>query len=765
MQPMPPSISNLQLFGNNIFYSKGDEYGEFSPKKYYFNSKLIPLTPAGGPACTLSTDSVLCSDENRNLNLNSKNIGETSRDVWNLVDYSYNGISANDNPFLFRNNVAWFDNNMDVKFLSAGGAIKDMGPGYQIYLFGNHLGIVREPKDSFSKSFSAGGFTASNGDHIIYDGKDIGPGSGIVLFGDQIAYTYFKATDNGLLLPYIIVNGESLNVLKELSLEKYISASTDVFGLDLFDDHFLFYMSLPTSDPNKMSIHLFYDWKDVGTVEDTSNSSNSIMFGDHLVIEKDGHIIYDGKDLGSGSAPLLFENHIGFKVDDPDGMLKPYYLDGQTYLYGNNNISANLKTCYKYYLENDVPVSGNNVETNNTDAVSSIGSSVNEKNNSVNNVGSSGTQYGSDINNGDQAELDNTGVGNSTQSPNMDNGEGYTQLETDSGSSNQALSQNDQIAETIDAVKIPITQDLSKEIPEVYSSDSIPTLKDGEVLIKGRSTALGIEGMELNSSRQDMKVNDTYYLVDKNTLPTDYILSGISSIKVGDSIIPIYNISTKDDVLARNTQYDKDGVFKFDFNNSPSATNPTMRLVNSIAQTVDTSLNVLGKVPTTLIMSNPLIALSLLAGTASGALPSNDAIMGHIALNSYNKDADVTLAKFADIDTYSVQSGATQGQKEESVYNVVNNNIKFQDPARGLSNTLEQAVATGSGVCRDKTPALVAGLNAVGIPAAQVVSDGHTFAAVLNTDGSVNHYLDPMYYETYLPLQRPSVNANQIIKK
>ena len=305
--------------------------------------------------------------------------------------------------------------------------------------------------------------------------------------------------------------------------------------------------------------------------------------------------------------------------------------------------------------------------------------------------------------------------------------DGYVQAEIDSGYLNQSLSLNDKIATEIGATKVSVTQDISKEIPGVYPMGAIPVLNDGEVLVKGRSTALTVDGTD---TRIDNKVNDTYYVVNKDKLPEGYVIGYPEQvIQVAGKNIPIYDLANKADVLAVDLQHDRDGEFKYDVKN------PANRSLNTLAARLVNSVMI----------------------TVSG----NDSITGHIASNLYNEKANVTLAKFANPNTYTIPNGATQEQKENVVYDTVNNNIK--STIRGLASTLEDDVANRSGICRDKTPALVVGLNAVGIKAAQVVSDGHTFAAVLNTDGSVNHYLDPMFYETYLPLQRPSVSTNQII--
>ena len=96
----------------------------------------------------------------------------------------------------------------------------------------------------------------------------------------------------------------------------------------------------------------------------------------------------------------------------------------------------------------------------------------------------------------------------------------------------------------------------------------------------------------------------------------------------------------------------------------------------------------------------------------------------------------------------------------------MNNELRTQETSASIASiahSLDEAVALGQGVCRDKATALEYGLEAAGIQAARVISDGHVFVAVLNQNGTVNHCLDPMYYETYLSLPRTSVKPDQII--
>jgi hypothetical protein len=138
-------------------------------------------------------------------------------------------------------------------------------------------------------------------------------------------------------------------------------------------------------------------------------------------------------------------------------------------------------------------------------------------------------------------------------------------------------------------------------------------------------------------------------------------------------------------------------------------------------------------------------------------------------IEPYNENSGEILSDFKDYGA-KLPSNESQADKEKDIYNYVNNNIKAADPnstSYDSGHSLADAVSCGIGVCADKAVALVTTLNAAGIPAAQVDAPNHTFVAVLKsgtTNGSVDHYLDPMYFETYLPLQRPSVKAYQLVK-
>jgi len=302
------------------------------------------------------------------------------------------------------------------------------------------------------------------------------------------------------------------------------------------------------------------------------------------------------------------------------------------------------------------------------------------------------------------------------------------------------VSENDWLAKVLNFRKVSVDREYSHGDINVYSSDTLQNLGPGEVLVKGPSTLVPALGGEYNEYK------DTYYVADINKLPSGYVLSGAGEINIGGvqktegesglpvldaNNVPVYNIKTIDDAMAYDKQQDSSGIFKYDFKLTPVANSSLMSAINRVAT----------------------------------AATSNEAIMGHITMNRYIKSPDTTLAQFGDFGK-SVPMDLPDEQREKSVYDYVNKTIQYQDPfvsSVSAGHTLEEAVASGQGVCRDKAAALEYGLEAAGISAARVVTPSHVFVAVLNSDGSANHYLDPMYYENYVPLQRPNVTSGQII--
>ncbi|MCX6752053.1 MAG: hypothetical protein NTZ87_00935 [Candidatus Nomurabacteria bacterium] len=312
------------------------------------------------------------------------------------------------------------------------------------------------------------------------------------------------------------------------------------------------------------------------------------------------------------------------------------------------------------------------------------------------------------------------------------------------------LTESDNIAQSLGFQPLAVDSSGSVGDIKIYEVGTLPPLGDGDVIVTGAPTKVTTTSNGVDST----KTIDTYYVVNKYALPDNYTLQAIigGEINIGgeqkgeltgigipildENNVSTYKLMIAGEALAKDAQYSADGIFNFDFNNSPSniSKNIIMELFDALATTVT----------------------------------GNDAIMGHISTTMKENaiDFDVTLAKFGYFASDLSSDNLSQEQIERSIYDYVNNELKTQDPTASsisVSHNLDQAVALGQGICRDKATALEYGLEVAGISAARVISDSHIFVAVLNTDGSVNHYLDPMYYETYLPLPRTSVKPSQII--
>ncbi len=264
-----------------------------------------------------------------------------------------------------------------------------------------------------------------------------------------------------------------------------------------------------------------------------------------------------------------------------------------------------------------------------------------------------------------------------------------------------------------------------------YDAADIPSLNDGQVLVAGATT---------NNTDQPGQTQggntDTYYIADKNNLPDNYVLSPASSLASSDGDYqPVFIVRDKATALSEDAKADKNGDFSY-------------------ASSVDPKLNNLGidKIGQDSKLAEEFITVNTTRTSE---------------LRTYNEHSGELLSGFRDYGA-SLPSDTSQADKEKAAYDYVNGKIVVGNDSSSSydsGHSLAEAVSCGQGVCRDKAPALVTTLNAAGIPAAQVDVPGHTFVAVLNkdkNDGSVDHYLDPTFYETYLPLQRPSVKPYQL---
>jgi hypothetical protein len=237
-------------------------------------------------------------------------------------------------------------------------------------------------------------------------------------------------------------------------------------------------------------------------------------------------------------------------------------------------------------------------------------------------------------------------------------------------------------------------------IKYIYDGKDIPRLSAGQVLIAGKHLSGENYG------------KDDFYIVDKNTFASEgYVLSAMGSINTNDGrYYPLMVIHTKKEAQA----YDLEKDSKYFF------TNTDPEFLKYAKESIE-----------------------------------------------YNEPMFVDYLKEYKGYGSSLPANMSQAEKERKVYDYVNDKIVSAPPDNSLyddNHKFNESCIIGQGVCRDKSPALISGLKAAGIDAAQVYSSGHTFVAVMKSDGTVDHYLDPMWYETYLPLARPNVDRSQIFR-
>lgn len=146
---------------------------------------------------------------------------------------------------------------------------------------------------------------------------------------------------------WIYFNGVYYDVIEKLGLEK--SSRVEYYDIDnikIFDNHLAFTIELDGS------IHLIYDWKDKGVLSNAVTSEKFILFKDHLIFEDiSGKIIYDGKDLGYGIYPMIYDDHYLFFEDTTYG---PFIYDGKRYggsTVITTSIPDSMVQCYRHYLD------------------------------------------------------------------------------------------------------------------------------------------------------------------------------------------------------------------------------------------------------------------------------------------------------------------------------------------------------------------------------------------------------------------------------
>ena len=372
-------VKALQLFGDHIMYWLGR-------KKLVYDGTTFD---AGNVRQSImSTTSMLSLSKKGELKLNGKTVGMARRGSTitgmktilssnkSYERYPY-GCLHRDNGnraycfkdvYLFRDNVAFFDTNDHARlYLGKSGQQLDFGQAFDMFLFGNHVVVVKMNE-----------YTDKSGSHgylsIEYDGRDMGPGEYPIIFGDHLAFAtssnpvtrkglnfersaeYLFRKENEPFFPdykrFVFLDGKYYDVAETLKLSPAYDYS--ITSLRFFDGRLAFHLHIRDVTGGGQKIHMIYDWKDMGEVKEEYFRVNN----HEVYIEKSSgkdHVVYDGKDLGPGSHPVIFGNHIAYEtVSSEKG--RQLVFDGKEYPI-NSSMYANLRACYKYYLENKVPTS------------------------------------------------------------------------------------------------------------------------------------------------------------------------------------------------------------------------------------------------------------------------------------------------------------------------------------------------------------------------------------------------------------------------
>lgn len=369
---------SVELFGDNILHLIYQDPGASNKQAVYNND----IDPMGGQmmtdydSCFMSTDLIVCLQEGTSeLYEYGTPIGKANGN-FGLSQYLDN------DAHISKHNFQWFDDNNHVQFLLLSGAenpppnlglnnmalqvisvdesgVNDLGETsypFSPQVFGNHVAFLKcgYEEDSHYQQGEAK-FSGTNLCHVIYDGKDLGPGEDPSLFGDHIAFTstycdHTSCSGPNCCMPVVVYDNKVIDVAKELGLDPKQELS--IYNVRIFGSHIAYSFSYGGYSDGLVP-HVAYDGRDMGAGHDI------VLFGDHIAFYRDGsddtyasNVIYDGRDMGPASTATLFGDHIAFLAGESD-----VHLDGNTYPEAQTNILSNMQKCRQYYLENEVPTS------------------------------------------------------------------------------------------------------------------------------------------------------------------------------------------------------------------------------------------------------------------------------------------------------------------------------------------------------------------------------------------------------------------------
>jgi len=363
-------ITDFSLYGDSIyvrFNNYDAERGSF--EKVFYNGEIFEFSKSMGRAdCVLSTTGILCVDNEDNIWYNNKMLGKTGRPVRiHQPTNSYHPNSAyNSYPrpgsgiYIFNDNVAFLDNNNQLKLFKKGKQILSVSGPHLYMLFGEHLAYLSSDLTSFEMD---DGTCISQS--VIYDGYNLGPGEDFIIFGDSIAFSTSCNLQTKKMGTWIFWDGKYHDVDQKLGIP-YEAHFGQISEIGLFGENLAFVISIYGED------HLVYNWKNLGKIDIYAEKYGHrpyLLFGDHIVFVRkvgdESHIIYDGVDIGTGYAPFIYADHLSYypSLAKSSESLIDLVFDGNT-IPGeihrgddSTSIPDNMMNCYRYYLETEVPTS------------------------------------------------------------------------------------------------------------------------------------------------------------------------------------------------------------------------------------------------------------------------------------------------------------------------------------------------------------------------------------------------------------------------
>jgi hypothetical protein len=272
--------------------------------------------------------------------------------------------------FLFKDNAAFIDQDGNGRlYRGTSGQTIDLGKAMNIFLFADHVVTVRQV-------FSTDSRTGPHGYNTVhFDGRDLGQGDHPIIYGDHLAFATscnpkekkgppyeqpWQHMKRDHKVPYftdgnrfIFLDGIVYDVGRQLRLTTDCYYQVPV--LFFFDGKLAFVLVRIPPGGGDIERRLIYDWKDIGPMRE-----GYFRFQGHELYTKDvngeRHIIYDGANLGRGSNPVMFGNHICYFSTTGDQGLHIVY-DGKSYKC-NASIYGEIRQRFKYFLETQVPSSG-----------------------------------------------------------------------------------------------------------------------------------------------------------------------------------------------------------------------------------------------------------------------------------------------------------------------------------------------------------------------------------------------------------------------